>query len=377
MMLRAMLLACFYPILSQDCASAQTCPVTTGDFSESADLQVRHAATSCVVPDGGFIRMATTYSLDVDANVTGWCHTYIYNNGQCQASTLYNRTAIGSALKMNGASAGLVSGNSNVQNYNTCGNGNCTPVNTLSNGPAWSSSTRGSYTYTAISNTGGGTSGNGSQYCNMGINYSENHPVTVNVVGCNPVWYEPGNYNVVAHVPATSLSLYVPSAMWNKLASTSNSPAQKAAAEWTSALSGVGISVSVVNSSCGTGADCIEVTTGSVDQGACANYVHGTPDLQAGAGTGVDQSPGLMTLPTGYGSIDDYRLQRTIAHELGHAFGLNHFVSDTFCTKNTSVMAPVSDCTSPTGLTATPSLNDTLPTTSSTYGNHEQTSCGF
>jgi hypothetical protein len=225
--------------------------------------------------------------------------------------------------------------------------------------------------YTTTNYAAGGTSGSGAQYCNMGATYSAiNNPLKMNVVQCEPNWNLAYNPAVVPHVPATSIDLYIPPALWNDLAGSPSSPASQALSDWTTALASVGVGITPVSTDCGTGGNCIVLGTGTV-VGACAEFTRGTTNQS----TGAIESASTITIPTNY--TPNARLQRTIAHEIGHALGLDHYTGTGSCSKSNSVMAPVSDCTSTTSMSLSPTLNDILPTRQSTYGDGVRAKCGF
>ena len=377
-MVRLVSLAALCVLVSVIDAQAQlVCNALTADFSERADLSARTVNLSCTVANGGYIYYDRWYRIDVHATVTGWCK--LFNSPECTVQSQHmDRVAVGSHLFVNAVSQGIVWGNNGVQEYDTCPATNCTPVGTQSSEKWWWPSGVGTHTYTAISTAGGGTSGIGPQYCNMGATYNEHEPFIMHATQCQPVWWMLGSSpSVNVHVPATALSLYVPSDMWDKLAADATKPARLAAAAWESALSSKGISITVVDTDCGSGPECIKLTTGTPPGSDCAEVQPASVDYSGGTGTGVTTGHSVMTLRTGYEGIADARLQRTIAHELGHLFGLNHYSGSGACTNGNSVMAPISDCSSTTGLTLSPTQNDILPSIKSTYGNGIRSVCGY
>jgi hypothetical protein len=370
-------------------ARAQTCNAVIENIGQNYYLSVRAANLSCTVTNGGFVYADRWYRLDIDAQVTGSCK--LYSAPACTTLTdTFLRTAVGTNMYVNALHQGTVWGNNGVQSYNTCSNANCTAVGTGSqpgyNYPYYA----GTYTYTTGSNTGGGTSGNGPTYCNLGGQpgnpdwFSANQPFEYHATWCRPIFnmLTDSNQNEIAniHVPATSLSLFVDSTnttLWNKLAADATKPAQVAAAAWTTALSSKGISVTVVGTDCGTGTNCIKVDPTWTND--CA-----TLEIPVNSQTGVQTTNATLRLNSLYNSWPNSRLQRTMAHELGHAFGLGHHPSTTgslgYCSVNNSVMStPVAgDCgNSPSGLAISPTIEDTLPSDKSVYGNGVRAVCGY
>lgn len=151
---------------------------------------------------------------------------------------------------------------------------------------------------------------------------------------------------------------------------TGSGPAVLAANSWNSILDGVGPEFQVTDIPCGSGPDCIwmEETTDSID--GCAALVGGTPNYS----TGEMVASSTMKLPAStWDDASAARLQRTVAHELGHALGMNHNT----CTGNQSVESIVSSCTNASGMSIEPTLQDALQTTTSPYGNGQEKVCGF
>ncbi|MBA3231767.1 MAG: hypothetical protein H0T05_03005 [Acidobacteria bacterium] len=186
--------------------------------------------------------------------------------------------------------------------------------------------------------------------------------LSVNVVKCQPNWWIIGGPTRTVHLPATTISVYVPSGIADL-----NTPTDQAIADWNAALAGTGVSMQRVSAPCGTGGDCVNVVEDTVASG-CAKADPGVPNS-----SGEAQTPGTITFPPGWNTRPADRNRRSMAHELGHLLGLHH----TTCSANDSIMAPVTSCTSTSGMTLSPKPSDILPTSSSTYGNQNQKTCGF
>lgn len=183
----------------------------------------------------------------------------------------------------------------------------------------------------------------------------------MNVVACTPKWwivaYSPPR---TLHLHATTISVYVPSSM-----SDLYTPTDDAISAWNSLLSGTGVTLDRVTSPCGTNGSCVNVAEGSVSSG-CAES---SPGNTNSAGEFTTES--TITLPASWQTRSSDRNKRTMAHELGHLLSLDH--ND--CSTSDSVMSIAPDCSTTAGLALTPTTTDTLPVTSSTYGNNVQKIC--
>jgi hypothetical protein len=352
----------------------QPCPAVLQNIDQQSTLSMTNDAKTCSVPDGGFIKAGASnvYRRHVDAWVTGTCQPYARTPaGSCVAlGSPFTRTASSTQTYINGASGVSVFGNLGVQNYNTCSGGGCTPVNTSSNGPTWVPYTVGTYMYTATNVAGGGTIGDGVQYCNMSGYYASENTVTVHAVACQPAWNNVGNPSVTTHLPPTTISLYIPPDMWDRMVGAGDGPAIDAIMAYNNLSSQTGVTIEETDTPCGTGGNCIEMGWTTDTLSGCAVFTPSSINLS----TGEIQAKSTMILRDTWANATDDRLQRTVAHELGHAFGLNHNA----CNVPDSIMSIPTSCTqTDSGMTLVPTTTDILPTTSSTFGNHVQAVCGF
>jgi hypothetical protein len=166
--------------------------------------------------DGDYINSNITCKLHVNAAVTGSCQTYVQQGGQCQLAFLYKHTAVKTDQSVTGyPSTPVVLGSLNVQSYDTCRNGNCTPVNTLQNGSSWATATPGVYVYSAQNVAGGGTSGTGGQSCNMSHSYPSTNAITLHALACVSVWRLDLFNNIVHPANYATTNVYIPPSIHN------------------------------------------------------------------------------------------------------------------------------------------------------------------
>jgi hypothetical protein len=356
-------------------AEAQLCNVVTGNFSQTADISMKSSNASCTVDDGGYIAINTVYKLHVAVTVTGWCQTYVTNGaGQCVASTLYDRTAINSWQYINGGTYGqyIVNGFNNVQNYTTCGNGNCTAYNS-SGANSWFSSTLGAVrVYTTDNQTGGGTSGIGPQYCNMGMWFPENQPTTVNVLQCAPQFNIDNNQIIhfVQGSPGSPITtnVYVPPG----LVGTDIDNAVIAAINSLNTdltTSGVALQFAreTVEANC-TGAHCVKVrviNTGTDCALTASPHNTSTGDITSPVDLSISDAWTHTWYTNGF-------LTRSVTHELSHPLGLK----ENACTAANSIMGTFPSCGSSMSTTSQ-TTNDRVPMGHTTYGGGTRNSCGF
>lgn len=91
--------------------------------------------------------------------------------------------------------------------------------------------------------------------------------------------------------------------------------------------------------------------------------------------TGINVQPAVIKFPSGANTRTADRLQRSVAHELGHLLGLQD--QATGCSGTDSVMATVVACDQTSGFSVTPGPNNSLPVNKTSYGNGSKISCGF
>ena len=108
--------------------------------------------------------------------------------------------------------------------------------------------------------------------CNIEPGNSPLKTLSLNVVKCQPAWWIIGGPTRTVHLPATSVSVYVPAGM-----SDLNTPTDQAIADWNAALAGTGLNLTRVSAPCGTGGNCVDVVEGPVSSG-CAKADTGVPN---------------------------------------------------------------------------------------------------
>jgi hypothetical protein len=205
--------------------------------------------------------------------------------------------------------------------------------------------------------------------CNLLPNVSELHEHKVYVTNCRPEWWNIGvaPNQKTPHVPSRSVRIYLNPYLWDSLATA----ATDAATSWNENLAEIAVRFTVVPYDCSTEPDCIVVQEAPVSQG-CASF---DPGGLASDGTTTGVPPPVISLPPGWTDRSAERKQRTMAHELGHALGLNE---NSTCNMIDSVMAPSTDplCLSTQGMRIVPSDHD-AGQARSTYGNNVRKVCGF
>jgi len=350
-------------------AYAQICAAITGDFSETAGLSVRLVGgAACSVPNGGYVRWATSYELHVDVEVTGWCQTYSWHQQLgCIPSDNYDRLAEGSNLRVNNGVNGsyTVMAANNVQSYNTCGNGNCTAENS-SGAPWWSASDRGTFLYTGNNFIGGGTTGIGPAYCNMATSFYA-PPLTMYAARCEPKWWVSGsNVRRVAVPGSGTVDVFLDPTTF----SGAETALDAAISAWNAQLSTVGINFQRVTSSCGTGPACIKVETASIGN-SCGVAVGDASDPD-----GTIPGNLKLQLNPAWTKFSASGLERTFLHELGHFLGDGDYSNASWgCWSNSAVMHDGFDCTTTASTTLT--SDDYFPPVKTTYPGGPRATCGW
>lgn len=212
-----------------------------------------------------------------------------------------------------------------------------------------------------------------------------NSPVStklVNVLACKPIWYEAGNPLKTVHFPTTQIKVYIPSgsALRDALVTEGGGGASEAVDLLNNMLDGTGVSFDIVDTDCGSGADCVKVSSSSAVSGGCADFTPTNINVSTGE---INAYSNLRLKEAYWPNATAARLQRTMAHELLHGLGLNH--KESTCSLTASLMSTTyppgtteeQACTSDTGMAVSPTPSDIIPTVTSTYGNQVKTTCGF
>jgi len=358
-------------LVSASPASAQICPASLNGISESASVSVASNSKTCTIATAGYIKTNTTYKLHVNATAGGTCTTYWRDgSGICQPTATWNRTAIKTFPYINGNPTGVdILANTNVTNYNTCGNGNCTPVNTSNNGSGWSTNSVGTYTYSATHLVGGGTTGTGAQYCNMGGTYNAGNQVTLRALACLPTFFTDA-YDNIKHAtegnPQTT-EVYIPPDMAPEIDAAFNDAVD--GLNTTLAGSSIPVRYHVTYEDCESlGALCVKVSVQNTGTD-CAQNATLTGPSSGGHFTVFSDIFISSNWTTAW--YDNGFLTRTAAHELTHLLGLK----ENSCTSSDSVMGTFPSCgASLSNLGQT--VNDTTPIANTVYGSFPRTACG-
>ena len=380
MPLRAVLtlvfLLCLDRLPTRLLSGQDACPWIGDPGSKTATISVDKQGGACAATNGGFVKASTQYKVHFSATVTGSCQV---RSQQCSGippvcgcvnGQLYLRSLGSTYLSDPLVSVppfGSIAPNTNVQSLDTR-----PPTGTASTGVSWTPTIEGQHTITS-------STGWNATPCNLTpTTFSADQSFVANVVACKPLWMV--LVNVVLHAPPGDVYIYIPSGMWNQL----HGPAEAAANDWNTILNGI-VTFHVTQTDCGSGGDCLKVQEDNAfSAGACAGL---SPPSNWDHVTGVNQDVRFINLPTSPSWRDwkirsDDRLKRSIAHELGHALGLNDYESA--CGIDKALMAPIpgswpesQKCTSTSGMALAAKPSDILPTLQSTYGNGIRSICGF
>jgi len=351
------------------------CPPLPSITTQSAMLKVKKADNACTIADGGYVKTNTSYRLHIAVEITGDCGTSKSECSglpvvcSCVPSITYIRTLQQSYLRVNGTLRGSVAANPSndptIQNYDTE-----TSTNTTSAGASWLTLSEGQFLYTSLTNAL-------ATPCNLEpTQFPHDQPVTMHAMACKPEWFTGGSPTVNFHGPPTgTVTIVVPSAAFED----ARGPAQQAAADWAAAL---GRTVTVLpgyNTCAPTDPLCISFKN---DQGTqpgdpvgCASFGTASYDPATGVWQG---STSVRFEPKWMGGHAD-NLRRTIAHEIGHYFGLFNRL-DASCTYSNTLMGSTSRYAvqAPASGTALgPTASDEAALLNSTYGNQVRSTCGW
>jgi hypothetical protein len=270
---------------------------------------------SCQVTNGGYVKSWTQYRVHFATAVTGSCQTVVLQCSglppvcNCVNSFYYLRTLGTTYLSdpLVSSPFGAVSPQGQVQSLDTR-----IPSGTTSTGVSWLATQLGQHTIT--SNTGWNTT-----TCNLSpATFPADQPLVVNVVSCEPKWYKAFNPPVTVHLPATTISVYIPPGLWGTLVGPNNDRAAVLAVnDWNTALAGTGLTLQIVDQPCGSGPNCIFVgTTPTANLGtACASFTPSSISPTSGEIGGYSD----IKLGEDYWAVaTQVRLRRTMAHELAH-----------------------------------------------------------
>lgn len=179
--------------------------------------------------------------------------------------------------------------------------------------------------------------------------------VTYNVVKCEPFWYADNR-----HLDAATINIFLPSN------SPHSSALDAAISDWNSYLSGTGVTLNRVTSSCTAGPQCVNVVTQALASGDC-----GEADPQGLSGSGVAQDP-VIRMNSNMTFTATGR-QRTLAHEIGHLLGMANY--DLNCLQADAVMQDNFNCEDTVSQAV--KMSDWLPVKKSVYGNGPKNKCGW
>lgn len=352
-----------WTIVSPRPADAQSCAsVTIEPTDESATILVTDSAGTCEVPDGGYIKVNTVYKRFISASLSGSCQTRVTSCSplpcHCVDSLVYTRYLANSALLVDSGSQGNVNGSpTHVQNYSTCTNPPaCTnKTNTLVGGASWTATTLGPHVYTSSTSTY-------STPCVIQpTTFPQQQSITMNALKCEPKFLGDDR-----HLEPTTIEIYLPPAMI-----AAQTALEAAAQDWNGVSTGV--TLQVTSTSCGDGPNCVTVSTGSI--GSFCGLANANVDPDTGLISGnasVTLQPTWDDPVTGYSAEG---LQRTFAHELGHLLGLDNYDAAA-CGVSDAAMQDQFACQAPTVMHDV-TVNDSLPTSNSVYGEKSKLSCGF
>jgi hypothetical protein len=215
--------------------------------------------------------------------------------------------------------------------------------------------------YTSVNRAGGGTIGNGAQFCNMsGFQFPEEDPITVNVLKCEPKWALDSNNNIMRIDTSDTIDVYLPPGM-----AAAGTELAAALADWENR---VGVEFLIVSAPC-SGNSCINIAATPLDScGYAPGGVTNANGIRVGAST--------LQLDVDWSAYSAEGLRRTFVHELGHLFGLADSASAPTCAIADAAMQDQFNCGA-SGVMDDVTINDYLPVTNTAYGGGTRLTCGF
>ena len=342
---------------------APTTPAPNGFLSVQTPTTCTDGSQT--LPNNGFLKAATVVTVDTSVTNAGKCDSYLYGNYSSTALHAVNLiwyflqypSGVTSYARFWGPYPYSLSYDSR-----TPGNGSSGSLN------EYGLSQQGQYQLGFQTNA-----------IATGCNFPTDSPITwkpVNVLSCKPAWFVDPSNAINYHAPLGNITIKVPAGF-----GLAQAPAEAAAAAWSAAL-GRTIVVQADSTCPQTDPLCVDLKAdhGTLDgDTGCASL--GTASYNpAGEWTG---STAVRFMPDWSGAHPD-KLQRLIAHELGHYFGLYNRL-DASCGSSDTIMGAftnsVAECYSSaapaTGTLLAPSGGDTLAIQKSTYGDHVRTMCGW
>jgi hypothetical protein len=165
--------------------------------------------------------------------------------------------------------------------------------------------------------------------------------------------------------------VYLPSGMQSVL----SVPLTNAINGWNDAVSGTSPTLSSpTTTNCGTGATCIQFEEGLIPPDENGVFPCAQRTATYNSTTGALTSAKIR-MQEGWWNVNPRRLQRTVAHELGHLLGLKE--ADSTCAGSNSIMRSGVYACDASGVPNTVTLNDSLPVEKGVYGGGSRLSCGF
>lgn len=368
-------------LLSGVSVSGQSaCPNIGDPGTKTASISLRTGDGACTLTSGGFVKSIAypepAYKLHFTTTVTGSC---IARAQQCSGlppvcgcinTATYLRNLGTTSLidplsnPISPHSVGAIAASTNVQFLDTA-----VPTGTASTGIPWSPTVVGEHTITSIT-------GWNPTPCNLDpTTFTSDQPFTVHVMACKPEWFTGGTPTVNFQAPATGgITIVIPSGFED-----ARGPAEQAAADWSAAL-GRNVTVQAGYGTCAAGDPlCIQLKddhgTLPGDPAGCASFGTATYDPSTGAWQGSTSVRFELNWKGGHPD----NLRRTIAHELGHYFGLANRLHSS-CSQSGTVMGATSCYASqapPAGTALGPSASDVSALVNSTYGSHVRSICGW